>query len=59
LKKVFKSIDDGLFGERGALISVIDVIRNGDYYLISQDFDDYCRAQADVIFLLPETLIFS
>ena len=39
-------------------MSVIDVIRNGDYYLISQDFDDYCRAQADVIFFMGGNLNF-
>lgn len=53
LKKVFKAIDQGVFGERGELQSVIAAIReHGDFYLISQDFDDYIRAQyeADVMF---------
>lgn len=49
LKKVFKAVDEGMFGDRGELSSCLDAIRhNNDYYLVGYDFQSYIDAQAQV-----------
>lgn len=51
LKKVFAAIDNGQFGDRGELQSVIDTLRNNnDFYLVCADFEEYCRANLEVFF---------
>lgn len=49
LLEVFKVIDEGMFGREPELIHVIDSIRHkNDWYLVSEDFDSYCKAQEEV-----------
>lgn len=46
LAKVFDCIKKGTFGDEGAFKSLISAIaEHGDYYLVSDDFDSYCKTQ--------------
>ncbi|KAG1767353.1 glycosyltransferase family 35 protein [Suillus placidus] len=44
LAKVLDKISSGLFGDRGVYEPLLDTIRQGDYYLITEDFDSYIEA---------------
>ena len=46
LEKVFQAIEGGLFGDAGAFSALTNAIVNhGDYYLVSDDFNSYCKTQ--------------
>lgn len=49
LTRVFRSIEEGVFGSREVLTECINVIRwRNDHYLVCTDFEDYVRAQQEV-----------
>eukprot|EP01017_Pseudomicrothorax_dubius_P016537 TRINITY_DN1876_c0_g1_i6.p1 TRINITY_DN1876_c0_g1~~TRINITY_DN1876_c0_g1_i6.p1 ORF type:complete len:867 (+),score=250.05 TRINITY_DN1876_c0_g1_i6:61-2661(+) len=49
LNRIFRAIEDNVFGAREDLVPLIDTIRNrNDYYLVCHDFEDYLRAQDEV-----------
>lgn len=49
LLKVFKAIDDGVFGYTNELKSLIDSIRHqNDFYLVGYDFASFVEAQEKV-----------
>lgn len=42
LNKVFKAIEDGMFGQPNDFLAMISAVRDhGDYYLVSDDFHSY------------------
>lgn len=44
LAKVFDELKKGTFGDAGAFSSLVSAIADhGDYYLVSDDFDSYCK----------------
>lgn len=46
LSKVFKAIDDNVFGDANEFKPLLDSIRyHSDYYLVSDDFESYLKAQ--------------
>ncbi len=46
LSRVFRAIEEGMFGAREVLTECINVIRwHNDHYLVCSDFEDYVRAQ--------------
>lgn len=46
LLKVFDAIRQGMFGDEGAFNGLVGSIADhGDYYLVSDDFDSYCKTQ--------------
>lgn len=49
LRKVFDTINSGLFGDPGEFTPLLDSItQHGDYYLVSDDFDLYLECQANL-----------
>lgn len=44
LARVLNEISSGLFGDRGVYEPLLNTIRQGDYYLITDDFDSYLEA---------------
>ncbi|KAG1873774.1 starch phosphorylase [Suillus subluteus] len=44
LARVLNEISSGLFGDRGVYEPLLNTIRQGDYYLITEDFDSYLEA---------------
>lgn len=44
LARVLNVISSGLFGDRGVYEPLLNTIRQGDYYLITEDFDSYIEA---------------
>lgn len=44
LARVLNEISSGLFGDRGVYEPLLNTIRQGDYYLITEDFDSYIEA---------------
>lgn len=44
LAQVLNEISSGLFGDRGVYEPLLNTIRQGDYYLITEDFDSYIEA---------------
>jgi len=48
LAKVLDKISSGTFGEAGAFEPLVNTIRQGDYYLIADDFDSYLEANKTV-----------
>lgn len=58
LLRVFKAIDEGMFGYTDELKSLLDTIRlQNDFYLIGHDFAAYCEAQAKVIMIMGENAV--
>lgn len=46
LMKVFDLIRKGTFGDEGAFNSLVSaIVDHGDYYLVSDDFNSYCKTQ--------------
>merc|ERR1712000_168135 len=46
LMKVFDCIKSGTFGDESAFGALIGaIVDHGDYYLVSDDFDSYCKTQ--------------
>ncbi|KAK5074716.1 Non-essential glycogen phosphorylase [Lithohypha guttulata] len=46
LNKVFDEIKKGTFGDEGAFSSLVSaILDHGDYYLVSDDFNSYCKTQ--------------
>jgi glycogen phosphorylase len=46
LKKVFDFIKSGAFGDQSAFSALINgIVDHGDYYLVGDDFDSYCKTQ--------------
>lgn len=46
LRKVFEFIKSGKFGDQSAFSALINgIVDHGDYYLVSDDFDSYCKTQ--------------
>ena len=44
LAEVFSAIRSGTFGDAGQFAGLLDGIEHhGDYYLVSDDFDSYCK----------------
>ncbi|KAJ8690782.1 Non-essential glycogen phosphorylase [Pleurotus ostreatus] len=48
LANVLNQISGGLFGDGGVYEPLVNTIRQGDYYLVTDDFDSYIRALAMV-----------
>jgi len=48
LAHVLDQVSAGLFGDSGVYEPLLNTIRQGDYYLLSDDFDSYIAAQAMV-----------
>ena len=49
LKRVFQTINDGMFGNKEEMNILISALSNkNDYYLICHDFYSYCEAQEKV-----------
>jgi len=48
LAHVLDQVSAGLFGDNGVYEPLLNTIRQGDYYLLSDDFDSYIAAQAMV-----------
>jgi starch phosphorylase len=44
LAKVLDAVSGGLFGDHGVYEPLVNTIRQGDYYLITDDFDSYIAA---------------
>jgi starch phosphorylase len=42
------ALRDGIFGEAAYLQPLLDTVTQGDYYLVSNDFEDYIRTQERV-----------
>ncbi|KIW08892.1 uncharacterized protein PV09_00814 [Verruconis gallopava] len=46
LEKVFQAIESGMFGDAGAFTALTSaIVHHGDYYLVSDDFNSYCKTQ--------------
>jgi len=46
LMKVFDAIRQGTFGDAGAFEALVAaIVDHGDYYLVSDDFNSYCKTQ--------------
>jgi starch phosphorylase len=44
--KVFECIKSGTFGDENAFKALISaVVEHGDFYLVSDDFNSYCKTQ--------------
>ncbi|KAF8220491.1 glycosyl transferase [Tricholoma matsutake] len=48
LANVLNQVSAGLFGDSGVYEPLLNTIRQGDYYLLSDDFDSYIAALAMV-----------
>jgi starch phosphorylase len=46
LASVFDVIQKDMFGDAGAFSALVNgIVEHGDYYLVSDDFDSYCKTQ--------------
>lgn len=46
LDSVFEEIQKGTFGDAGAFSALVNgIVEHGDYYLVSDDFNSYCKTQ--------------
>lgn len=46
LDKVFQAIENGMFGDAGDFSALVNaIVDHGDHYLVSDDFNSYCKTQ--------------
>lgn len=44
MAKVFDAIQKGTFGDAGQFSALVNgIVEHGDYYLVSDDFNSYCK----------------